>query len=323
MSNQETQESSIPENTNQPAQTNYVPEKEHYETLLKLFRNLLWAITIIASVAAVLIGTGVNSIKSDINKELDGLRSKVAEIENKAEMTMDETKNEADKQLTILRNNATNIIDFTKDITETQVKVIREDVKNLALSTAKVEVEEAFLSNNITSLVEQKAENLVQERLEKLVSSELNNVKIVFDYIPKITSAYDQIRQGSRKHFDLLDTLAHFNEYEIVNEISRELLLQKGEDYYNSFYHPGLLFGGGKGPKRLDVDPYKSLKINKDFQHNSTPSIRINRMIDTITYSQELYNVTLGFIIIEDELKIGLKPFDMRLMRELKKKYKN
>lgn len=313
----------LQESTKEFTRNNYVPEKEHYESLLKLFKNLLWAITIVSSVAAVLIGTGVNSIKSEINKELDSLRLKVSEIENKADETMNETKHEADKQLSLLRSNAADIIDFTKDITETQVKVIREDVKNLALSTAKVEVEEAFLSNNITSLVESKAEKLVQDRLEKLVSSELNNVKIVFNYIPTITSAYDQIRQGSRKHFDILDSLAHFNEYEIVNEISRDLLLQKGLDYYNSIQNLTTKHTNSKTQKEVIEKFYKRMKIDVNFQLNSTPIMRVNRMIDTISYSQNLYNVVSGFIIIEDELKIKLNPFDMNVIRQLKGKYKN
>lgn len=299
----------------------YIPEKEHYESLLKLFKNLLWAITIITSVAGILIGTGINSIKDDINKELDTLRSKMATIEVDAQKTMNQTKIEADKQLSILRGNASDIIDFTKDITETQVKVIREDVKNLALSTAKVEVEEAFLSNNITALVERKAENLVQERLEGLVSRELNNVKVVFDYIPSITSAYDQIRQGSRTHFDILDTLAHFNEFDIVNEISRDLLLQKGKDYYDAIYEPEDVLGR-KYPRSENFNLYKSMNIDSTFYNKSTPSMRVNRMIDTIKYSSKLYNVTKGFIIIEDELKVNLKPFDMNFLRELELKYK-
>lgn len=309
---------------------NHSEEEKVYNRLLQFFNRLLTAFSVIAVLAGAIFGYNIFSLNNELKSELANLKSKVQDIEEKSEESISITQEKADKQLEQLRSEANNLIGFTKDITESQIRFVREDVKNLALSSARVRVEEAFERGNIQSMVERQAELVIGDKLETLVNKELENISTVFEYIPIITTAYDQIRWDNRRYLDVLDTIAHFHENSYVRQIGRNLLLQKGQDYKNAI--------SLKGKSYVTIEPrIQNMPVTqlKDFEkslyayagidsigfNKKTESLMLKQLSDIIENSQDLYKVTASFLILNHELKIDIMPFDMRLYRELKKKY--
>ena len=168
-------------------------EKDHYNTLISLYKYTGGIIVLLVGIAAWIIGGNINEIKKNSSNELDNLKRKLSEIKNDADSAIKQSQLDTDKQVEQIRNNMKLFLDLTKDVTSMQIETIREDAKNLALSSARTRIEEVFSSNNLQNEIERTARNEIGEKLEGIVQSEFQRSSKLFEELPIITGLLDNL----------------------------------------------------------------------------------------------------------------------------------
>jgi len=296
-------------------------EKIHYEKLISFFKWLIGVFVVVVGFTAYVIDNSLSEFKSGLEQEVTVLRDQINRMEEQVNYTLDKSEQRADKELVRVRQDAYEIMQFTRDVTTTQIDVIREDAKNLALSSAKSRVEQAFADGNINELVQRTAEGVVAEKLESLVELELDEIRVVFDYVPRMTTLFDQITHGNRGAFDELDSLANLHENSVVNEMATDLLLQKGKDYEQDIFVPGSYeyrFQDVNLQPLADSLLFEKLNEIPTERHykNMAKGDRVNFLSETIKNSEDLYEVGVSFILLRREIDKEIQTFDMRAFRK-------
>ncbi len=286
-------------------------EKQHYETLISIFKYMVGAITILAGVVAWIIGSSLSDVKKDLSGELQQLKVEIGAMRTESQISIKESGVEADKQIEHLRKNTETYLNLTKDITSMQISTLREDAKNLALSSARLRIEEAFKTNDIQLQVETAAKKEIGNRLDEIVKREIEKTTSVFDNFPILTNAYDRIRWGDRKALDILDSLANYSDNPTIRRVAKGYLLQKGIDYEQS----GFDF---EGHNISQFNPLDQLGIKVSNPISKTDSTRIiSDLVKIILKDADLYKVLYGFLALKKLTGIDLKTFDFNAVRKM------
>lgn len=286
-------------------------EKQHYITLISIFKYMVGAIIILAGMAVWIIGSSISDIKKVVTGELEKLNSEIVAMREESQRSIKASSEEAEKQIEHLRKNTEAFLNLTKDITAMQISTIREDAKNLALSSARLRIEEAFKANDIQLLVETAAKKEIGNRLDEIVKSEIEKTTSVFENFPLLTSTYDRIRWGDRKALDILDSMANHADNPTIKRISKGLLLQKGKDYEDSIIEE-------EGDKITQFDPLVKLGLKVTTLLTKADSTRIwSDLINIILDDTDLYRVLYGFLALNKLTDEELKIFDISAVRRM------
>lgn len=286
-------------------------EALHYNTLLSAFKWLVTAITILTIAAVWFIGNNLTDIRRDLSDELLRLKSDIAALRVESDRLVAGTKVDAEKQIDLLRKNTETYLNLTKDLTGLQISAIREDAKNLALSTARQRIEEAFKARDIQLLVETAAKEEIGDRLDQIVQAEIQKTTEVFDAYPNLTTMYDRIRSGDRTALDVLDSVAAYSDNPAVKRAATSLLVQKGKDYEESL------------PHLFDIDttlfnPLAHLNIETPSPFTHDDSLRVRSALRAIILKDtDLYRVTLAFIGFRNLTGIKVKTFDISFIKQI------
>ncbi len=198
-------------------------EKLHYDSLISLFKYVIGAFTLLAGVVVFMIGNSLNEIKKNITEEVAQSTKKLENVKSDADKTVAETKADSKE-----------VLQYTRDLTTMQISLLKEDAKNLALSSARNKVEEAFKNNNIQTLIDLTARKEVSDKLKDVVKVETDKTREIFEYLPKIQIAVEQIGYDSYKDLCFVDSLSNYAENDMIRNYSKSLLLQKGGNFdYN------------------------------------------------------------------------------------------
>jgi hypothetical protein len=247
----------------------------------KLGTKLIWAIGILFTVFGFLFYSSFKDMKEEMKNE-------VKEIKEKAK----EAKQDYDKDLEDVKVDAKEILARNKEISDFQIQFLKEDVKSMALSSSRNRIDEILNSPNVQALVEQRTRKEVAEKLNEVVQEETAKTREVFDYLPRITIAYDQIRQGSIIHLWELDSLSKYSKNIEIRKFTKKLLLQKGEDYDDN--NPDII--------KMDLMAYREKSVAQTRERN----FWINYYkIDTTLQDKELTKLILG------KLKLAKDPYEL------------
>lgn len=272
----------------------------------KLGRNLIWAIGLIFTIFGILFYSSFKDIKEDAEKKVDKVIAETKEAQAKS-----------DKDLQDVKIDAKEILARNKEISDFQIQFLKEDVRNMALSSSRNRIDEILNSPNVQALVEQRTRKEVAEKLNEVVQEETAKTREVFDYLPQITIAYDQIRQGSRKYLDLLDSLSNYSNNIEIRSLAKKLLLQRGKEYENmlslnvsEFYYDGPQ--SWVAPGEIN-DTLKSTLIRKlNISDNSTKDEIIKSIMSRFKTENGLYALTLYYIHLSKLLNYKFKIFDSK-----------
>lgn len=296
-------------------QTNSKSEQEHhYETLIAAFKWLVGAMTILVAVAAWMLGSSLSDMKKDAAAQLDRFDKIIESMKAESEQANRDRSEEADKQMSNLRSNMETFLNFTKDVTSMQIAASREEAKNLALSSAKEEVEKTFRANNIQLVVDSAAKKEVGDRLNLIVDQEIQKTAEVFPRFAGLAILYERIGWGVRNALDALDSVANYSDNPSIRKAASSYLFQKGKDYedFGSYDHT-LISPNFSMPKVLDV-----LGIKDKQLYTSADTMRVRTAIEeTILRDSDLSNVALAFITFRKLTGMNVSTFDIHFIREL------
>lgn len=295
-------------------------DEKHYQTLISIFKWMVGAIAVVVTAALWIVGSSLSSLKNDLKTDLDSVKSEIKEVKTQASDAVVATKQESNAQLELLRRNSTAYLDFTKEITQMQISILREDAKNLALSTARAKVEEAFRANNVQYMIEDIARKELGDKLDKMVEEEINKTTEVFKYNTFFAKAYEQIRWGDRTYIEILDSMSRDHHNETIRTMAKELLIEKGKDYDDYLAESGEVKAGMPllTPSLGRIIFRNNLLVNEKGKEFSTPEL-----LDIIYNNKDLYNVTLAFMALRNKYKVDLKTFDIQAVKEWEKSQKN
>ena len=202
------------------AMNNPSQEKMHYDSLISLFKYVIGATTLLAGVVVFMIGSSLTEIKKTISDDVKESAKKLESVKSDADKTVADTK-----------ANAKEVLQYTRDLTTIQINLLKEEAKNLALSSARNKVEEAFKNNNVQTLIDVTARKEINDKLKEVVKEETDKTREVFSYQIQLTIAFDQIGKRNRESLNYMDSLSNDAENEVIRKFSKELLIQKGKDY--------------------------------------------------------------------------------------------
>lgn len=295
-------------------------DEKHYQTLISIFKWMLAAIGVIVAAALWLINSNLSDLKGELQTELQSLKEEIKEVKSDADKTITETKEESNAQLELLRQNSTHYLDFTKQITEMQISILREDAKNLALSTARAKVEEAFRANNIQYMIEDIARKELGDKLDKIVDEEIKKTTEVIKYTTFFTQAYDYIRWGDRAYIDIIDSISQNHQNEVIRDMATGLLIQKGRDYDEHILKSEEI---KKGKPFLTQSSGEVIFKNGKLMSNDEKEFSTPQLLDIIYHSNDLYTISLAFMSLRNIHNVDLKTFDMQAVREWEKNQSN
>lgn len=276
------------------------PEQLHYETLYRLFRNLIWLGSILTVVAAWFIGTSLSDIKSNAKAEIQQLREEV-----------DALKTLSNNYLNNLKSNTDSYLNHSKYLSELQIKAIREETKYLALQSAKSKIEETFQTKNIRGMIDEVASIKLDGEIEKLIDDQLDIISSTLEFVPVLPIAVDQIRTGYPEYVFILDSISRTHISPFVRDASKKVLLSKGRDYDTQNLKDKFTYD--YTVKEFQID---TLRLNnKKYIQDKFEEIK-----DQIfNESESIDNIINGFNAIRLITKIDtLRPLDLEQLEKLK-----
>lgn len=293
-------------------------EKLHYDSLYKLFKNLIWLGGILTIAAGWFIGNSLATIKSDAKDEVAEVKKDIKELEERINITLDQTAKLSSQYLNDVRENTQDFVSHTKYVSRIQLDAIREETKYLALQTAKNKVEEAFDIKNINELIDEEAIETLQAEIDLVINDELDRLLSAFEIFPDFTIAVDQIRAGNSKYIFYLDSIYQNASSKVVQESALKILIQKGQDYKKSML--------GR-----NADGFYSNKTIQSFydKFNIDTSrldsrVYLNSRLDTLyevanKENDDIYEIsgaylTIGLLMKSDSIRF----FDLNQLRKIK-----
>jgi F0F1-type ATP synthase membrane subunit b/b' len=306
-------------------------EQRHYETLVKVFKYL---ITMGVTVGAVLVGVAYFFIGNNLNdvnrRTAEGLQKfeeQTQAMKVESDQAIKDRREEADRQMDNFRKNMETFLNLTRDVTQMEMTTASAAAKELAISSAKERIEEAFKANNVQLLVDTAARKVVGDRVDLMVEQELikheptidsiveqclvNNE--VISVIPHLISLIDRIRAGDRTAVDTLDSLANFSGEANLRNEAHYLLMQKGKDYDSDV--DSLLAHQMRPPISL-----KQFGVSDTQLVTHADTMRVMSAIENVILtSPDLYEVSNAFVALRRLTKMDIESFDITAVKRLRK----
>lgn len=264
------------------------PEQHHYETLYRLFRNLIWLGGILTIAAAFFIGSSISEIKSEAKEDISKLEERIAEIKTDISNTLANSNSQSEQYLNNLKNNTDYILSNSKYINEIQIKTIKEEIKFLTLQAAKNEIQETFENRNIKTLIDDVAGNKLDFEIEKLIDEQMEIISSTLEFVPTASLAVDRIRSGYPDYVYILDSLSQFHNSEYVRNSCKQILISKGKEYddVNVFtminYKNNLVNRYQIDTTRFSDEKYKSKKLKEIKLLLFNEPDRVDNIIDAL-----------------------------------------
>lgn len=288
-------------------------EKLHYDSLIKFFKFLVSAMGIIVLAAMWIIGSSLNEIKKNASDEVIRLTAEIQSMKTESEQAMKDKREEADRQMEDLRKDMGTFLSFSRDVTQMEMTTASETAKNLALSSAKERIEEAFKANNVQLLVDSAARKVVGDRLNLIVEEAMKKTETTFDQFATLISLVDRIRAMDRTAVDALDSLAHSSDDPNVRRQAYYLLLQKGKDYDNDV--DSLV-----AHHMVQPSSFKQLGVVDTQLVTPADTMRVlSALEDIILTTPDLYTVSNAFVALRQLTKMDIKTFDITVVRRLRR----
>jgi len=209
-------------------------EKLHYESLMKFFKSLVWGITILTGIAAIMIGNSVSDIKAEIRGEISDIKKEIETLKSSTLNTIAETNKLSDNYLTSLKDNTESYLNHSKYVTKIQIDAIKEESKYLALQAARNRIEEAFETKNIEGMIDDVANQKLDVEIEKLIDNQLDDINNTLKFIPELAIHMDGLRSGNEESYFQLDSISKYHPTEIVRTSARSVLMEKAPGYFSS-----------------------------------------------------------------------------------------
>ena len=280
-------------------------EKRHYKSLINFFKFLLGAIAVLTGYVAWIIGGSLNDVKKGASDELSNLKNELQETRKIYEETLINLRTDADKEMANLRDNTKIMQDFQKDIISIQIAAIREDARNLALSSAKERIDEAFRGNNIQSEIDSTAKRELNGRLDYYVK----NINQSYELMNNLILLSDRVYWGDRLALDELDSLAYYSDNINLQKAAKSLLFQKGIDYKN-------VIDSLSSHGEMNKNPLAQLGIADSLLLSTADSLKIKLSLEKIILNDtNLYRIATAFIALRNRLGISVNIFDINFIK--------
>ncbi|MFZ1081625.1 MAG: hypothetical protein WAO19_06845 [Candidatus Kryptoniota bacterium] len=292
-------------------------EQRHYETLVKVFKYLITTGigigAIFVGVAAYLIGNNLSDVNRKTDQAVQNFNEEIRIVKSESDQAIRDRREEADRQMDNFRKNMETFLNFSRDVTQMEMTTATETAKNLALSSAKERIEEAFKANNVQLLVDSAARKEVQDRLNSIVQETMKKTETTFDQFATLISLVDRIRAVDRTAVDALDSLAHSSDDPNVRREAYYLLLQKGKDYDNSV-------DSLTAHHILQSIALKQLGMADTELITGADTVKVRSALeDLILKSPDLYKVTNAFMALRKLTGADIETFDITLVKNLRK----
>lgn len=263
--------------------------ENHYNNLIKYFKNLVW----IASgvIALIVLFAGVFSFqdRQAIKKEVD-----------------------------FVKRLATQEINRTSQFAEDKIKMIKNDSEEIALNEARRRVQEAFKTNNIQELVENTTQEEVLKSIDAKLGDEVDNAykTIVqeLESIVKISDSAMRMRMGFKPGCISLQNI-------IVNSNTnktKELAILTYESILNDYEEVCMRTFIEIFPDTSSIRTLK--KIPFGFYEKE---MTIENIINSILTERNLNDITYFTFILRIKVNHHFKLFDFVYLRSWWKKNKD
>jgi len=174
-----------------PAGRSFNDEREHYKSLISLFK---YSVTIITTVITLIGGalawitySNGQEMREAMQQEKENLKSEVAEM--KAEV------GEERERLQNLEKEMFSNVYYVRNQTDQQISVIRDEASVMAKTEARNRIDQVFKDNNFEGFVEDVARDRMEPQIKDLVDK---NMQAFLDKVQKekIDNAIAQITEG-------------------------------------------------------------------------------------------------------------------------------
>lgn len=276
-----------PQQQIQPIQQTISPDYErlHYDKHISFFK---WMMSIAGLILTGIVGVILSMTWGNMKEYREESRKDMAEMKN---------------DIKELRNESMNTIKDTKEQLYKQVPAIRDEAQTMALIAVRKSIEQQFETQNIRLLVEQTAEQKLGSQanvmIEKYLKKASKNIDEQTKIVTELIFATDQIRNGFRKGYRILDSLRNFHELELVRNMASDLLKRKETDYEIA-----------QNNINTDKDSVLLIPAYGDSTIRKDPNLIIGRLINTINKDEDLNTVALSVTALRKLTDIKFDLFD-------------
>jgi hypothetical protein len=277
-------------------------EKSQEERIIDFFK---YVVTIASSAITVIVAVSLYFTYSNLS-----------ELRNEAKQNVIDYKT----TLKELNSYAQQAIDKTQEQTKKQIEIISQESKNLAYSITTEKVEEAFEKNNIQLLIESTAEQKLKDKLDIIISSDLEKATKIIDnqlnILPNFILAIDKIRAGDKRSYDYIDSISTYSTDTKIKKYAFLILQQKTHDYEE--YVDSIV--NDIEIKKIKIRLIDFVDLNKDILNSKDNNKIIKELLRIIDSNNDLNRIAFAFKALS-EYNINIKFFDFKSARELMKKY--
>lgn len=196
--------------------------------LIGYFKTVVWiasiAITAIVSASLIFAYSSVSDLKSDLKNSMDVIEKKATDGLISYQTAIDN-----------YRIYSENTLDRTQEFTINQIEQIAHTANQLAISTANNRIDEAFKSPEINRMIEHSGSRLISEfisyRLDSMVNDANNIISNQIKLVPDLILGVDLIRNGSRRAWNSLDSIAKTTSDSLITSLIQNILLEKSKQY--------------------------------------------------------------------------------------------
>lgn len=154
----------------------------------------------------------MSEFKGELRTTLNESREQMKDMLNNANGAIKETKQESFQTTANTKEEAERIIQY-----------IRENAKDIAISEAKMKVDDAFIDKNIQKVIDETAQKEIESRM-------LENFKL----IPNFILAIDKIRNGDKKVLLYIDSIAKNSTDKYYKTTAKKIVEDKTKEYDDS-----------------------------------------------------------------------------------------
>jgi hypothetical protein len=272
-------------------------EKLHYDKHIEYFKWMMGiAGTVIAVIVAVALGVTYSTLKEykeEVRKDMESIKSDVKEMKNESIATMKETN----------------------QYFERQIPLIKAEAEAIALLEVRKSIAAEFEAKNIRDLIEATAEQKFSGKLDKLVETKMKSTFDKIDEQTNITAilsyAVQQVWQGNRKSWDLIDSIRLNHPTEAVRNMAEKFQKIKRTDWEVAY----LEYESDKMP----IDEVLNRLINPDEFPKLTFETIIDTLTNTVALSEDLSNIAISTMALRRLTGIKFTMFDFEAVRRWKK----
>lgn len=277
-------------------------DEQHYRSLIDLFKYAMTFLGVFGAVILYLTYKDSGAIRDEVRKNLTDAKSDIRQ-------TMTDVKGDVKQSVDSTKSDAKQAIDYTKTFADTQISQTREQTSAIALNEARRQVDNAFRTSNIESMIELAAKKQVGQAYEREVRGQIDglmdNIHQEITALGQINDAGAKMRVGIREGLERLQQLQRISQSEQSRQMAKALFEAITRDYETTVQKDF----EGKSPLQFAYG-------DKAAEMKMSPTVISDAVKIILDKNMHLSPVAEQFFYLRDAASVPFKTFDFEAVEQ-------